>query len=729
MNQASIRSDEAVPRRFDEKVFRRQNLSVCDIRWHQLLSLARYYLLHYVKVPDKTPARRPADADATTQAFPPAILQSLVAAGFVEIHPASMKAFPNRVALCDQAYDFAVRAHTLRHFRLLHADRPSHLKEYVHHVYFVSQLAEVLTEILRAAGVEGPAGIDELLERYVLDYQWPAWVARSLNEPLANRILDMVWKAEMPIPLGELPDRIEGGDPDKVRTVVEMLVARLALVEDIQPLTWDLVVGFLPTVREKMTLAALPRERPPLSVCEHPADFGPEGGIIVNDIRAVLLEIATEPPRLRQDVHLFQKEIDRFRAALDPVATWLLHTIKWSAEDRLNRAIAWTRAAQLTTVRPDGRQIRLHLAPKGQEWLSGNLADYHAEIFRIVRTTDRNFDFDPKRLGLFYPGMDPFDTSGSADTYFLGTHVTARQTAKGKPSPNYWNVRPEDYLALREHLDRAFSQLTPGVFYRLETVESHLVFRGHNPLNLDLPLEQVAVFWLNRQVPATRPKREEVGRVLINVFVLQRLIPFGCVRAAIDDEGKICIAREPRYDAFFGRKIATIGQARTPDVAARVVVQPDFSVIVIGLNPAPAAALAPFCERTNRGGGQGATVMKITRESVVKAVSNGLKPADIVARLKRHASNDVSANVLRQVEEWASWVRRVTQTTMIALRCPDSDAADRVMAVLKRRAERVSSTLVAIDRQKLSSTDRNKLLGQGILVDDDPEDRETTWGP
>ena len=29
----------------------------------------------------------------------------------------------------------------------------------------------------------------------------------------------------------------------------------------------------------------------------------------------------------------------------------------------------------------------------------------------------------------------------------------------------------------------------------------------------------------------------------------------------------------------------------------RVVVQPDFSVILIGLNPAPVAELAPFCER------------------------------------------------------------------------------------------------------------------------------------
>ena len=156
--------------------------------------------------------------------------------------------------------------------------------------------------------------------------------------------------------------------------------------------------------------------------------------------------------------------------------------------------------------------------------------------------------------------------------------------------------------------------------------------------------------------------------------------------------------------------------APTSEVAARVVVQPDFSVIVIGLNPAPAAELAPFCERTTRGGSPGALVLKITRDSVVKAVSNGLKPAEIVARLKRHASNEVPANVLREVQDWSNWVRQVTTSTLTVLRCPDRDTADRVMGALKRQAERVNETLVAIDQKKLTTTERNKLRGHGIIV-------------
>ena len=125
-----------------------------------------------------------------------------------------------------------------------------------------------------------------------------------------------------------------------------------------------------------MTLAGLPRERPPLSVCEQPMEFGPDGGIIVNNIRGVLLE--SQVPPHSQDKHLFHKEVDRFQAALDPVASWLLHTIKWSAEDRLNRAIPWTRdathqgaARRLTNPTPP--------CPQGTRMAPGNLADSHAE--------------------------------------------------------------------------------------------------------------------------------------------------------------------------------------------------------------------------------------------------------------------------------------------------------------------------------------------------------------
>ena len=192
--------------------------------------------------------------------------------------------------------------------------------------------------------------------------------------------------------------------------------------------------------------------------------------------------------------------------------------------------------------------------------------------------------------------------------------------------------------------------LKPGVFYRLDSVASHLAFGEHNPMNLGLAPDEVAVFWMNRLVPPLAEQREEVGPA-----------PDRCVRAPSADPARLRPGghRRPGADLHRARtaprrlfrprgRAGRTGPA--PEAAARVVVQPDFSVIVIGLNPAPAAELAPFCERATRGGTPGATIWKITRESVVKAVSNGLKPSEIEARLKRHASNEVPANVLREVQ-------------------------------------------------------------------------------
>jgi hypothetical protein len=370
------------------------------------------------------------------------------------------------------------------------------------------------------------------------------------------------------------------------------------------------------------------------------------------------------------------------------------------------------------------KQLHLHLTSKGHEWLSGGLDEQYAAVYDLITSPAARSDLYPPDVDLFYSGLDSFSFSALGDMRFLGEPVMVLTVKQGKHLPHFWDARPGEYRALRNSLDEALAVLQPGIFYRLDSVESHLVFGDHNPLNLGLRLDQVAVFWGARPVPPLEDQREKAGRRLLDAFVRRRLIPLGCVQAAIDDEGQIGIARRPRYDALFGRKVAHADLAQAGAAAAQVVVQPDFSVVVIGLNPTPVAELAPFCERSSQGGSQGAIVLKVTRKSVIKAVSQGLKPAEIVARLQRHASNEVPANVLREVRDWSQWVREVTSTTLTVLRCPDRDTADRVMGALKRRAERINDTLVAIDPKTMNASERNKLRSQGIIVQGDREDRE-----
>lgn len=367
----------------------------------------------------------------------------------------------------------------------------------------------------------------------------------------------------------------------------------------------------------------------------------------------------------------------------------------------------------------EGGQLRLRLTPDGHRWLSGGLDEQYTRVYALLNAITRHDDDAPLHWRLFASGPVSSLYGGVSDVRFLGENIRVQGVEERKRfSEYYWNLRPEDIQALRTAVDRAFAALEPDVYYRLESVGPHLAFGEHNPVNLGQSPERVAVSRDERPVPPLDELREEAGRSLVEAFVCRRLIPMGCLRTAIDAEGRVCIARERRLDAYFGREVPASELAPAADAAARVVVQPDFSVILIGRNPTAAAELSPFCERAAAGGSRGATILKITRESVVRAVAQGLEPAEIAGRLRRHASHDVPANVLHEVRDWSNWVRRVTPATLAVLRCPDRDTADRVMGALKQHAERLNDTLIAID-QKLTAAERNKLRAHGIIAEGD----------
>ena len=63
--------------------------------------------------------------------------------------------------------------------------------------------------------------------------------------------------------VAELPGRVAGVAPDKVQAAVDKLIARLVLFEDLDSETSDIVVDFLPAVREGLDRAGRPRASRP----------------------------------------------------------------------------------------------------------------------------------------------------------------------------------------------------------------------------------------------------------------------------------------------------------------------------------------------------------------------------------------------------------------------------------------------------------------------------------
>jgi hypothetical protein len=713
------RAKEQENREFSERLFRRAPLPAWDARWHALTVPARSAFLNEVKGPARKSefSRNQDQPSVSVEKFDPWVLEGLTGAGFVEVRGDKIKKSAGRVYAVEGVRDFITRVRALQRYHLLDGDQPCVIEKYVNACYYMSDLLVVIQRVLRKAGLEDYLRIEEALKTYVVSRRWPGWVVQAGDDPLAERILDAIRQAERPPLLSELPGRVGGADADKVRSSLDRLIAHMVLFEDLDPRTLDLRVGLLPAVHDELIRESQPRRRPQLVVCPSPKEIGPDEGVVVSDLRAFLLEVASEPPRLRQDRSLFQKEVERFQDVLEPLPAWLSDLLGATTDGRLNQALAWANCLKLVKETAAGKQVHLHLAPKGQSWLTRSIDDQYDALYEVYRSRETP-DGVYLHYGRIFGGVDTYDYYSSGDHRFLGATAAALKLSKGNRPRPLWEAKPQDFAALRDALHSVFAALPIGTFSRLDSLAAHVSYGEHNPLLLGNGPDQnrVAVYWKGRLVPHLEERREEVGRLLIEAFVRNRLIPLGCVRVAIDDQGQLCIAREPRLDAYFGRAVAPAAAAA--DLATtRVVVQPDFSIVIIGPNPAPAAELLPFCERTSRGPGRGALVLTINREAVVKAVAHGLKPSEIVARLKRHASHEVPTNVLREVVGWADWVRRVSLEPLTVIRCPDRDTADRVMAALRKQAERLQDTLLAIDPKKLTTVERQKLKEQGIIVD------------
>ena len=689
---------------FHDAAYDRATLPVWDERWDKLSVAARKYLLTNVK---SSPRRNRHDEQpyAPAERFADAgVLDELKAQGFLTIREAIGREKGPQAALVNEAVDFLQRMRGLRRYHLLDADQPSELIKYVNYCFIKYGLLNELYAILQKAGINPHMLYGDLFELYVTRRHWPDWVAGYLDDSLAEAILEAIERAEGRLPMQEIARRLPGHKPAEVRAVLEKLITRLALFEDLDPETYELQVGLLPSVRADREEANRPRSRPPLVPCSPPLEPGPEGGTDIPDLRAVLLELASGRARLRQDGALFQKEVERFESLLEPLPRWLSEMYNLTPDHRLNIAFHWAQRLHLTNKKKEGDRSWMDLTSAGRSWLARRPEEQYAFIYEALR--------DPNRPA------DPFDywRHDYDDNQFLGVPVAAVAVPARRQDRDSWGspLTPEQRQRLRDALYAAFAELPVGVFHRFDNFVAHAVFGPHNPLLLGLQPEQVQVRINARPVASLEEQLSEAARHVLGQLVSNRLVSLGCLQAGRDSDGELLITRRPRLDAFFGHEAPV--EPEVPAGVTKVVVQPDFSVVVIGVDLSPVAELAAFCERVRERGSAGSVTLRITRASVLRAVTAGLSGDDILERLRRHASSALPANVIHEVREWAGWVRSASAEPATLFRCPDAAAADRIMAALGKRAEKLTATIVSFPDAILNDAERRKLLEQGVIL-------------
>ena len=141
------------------------------------------------------------------------------------------------------------------------------------------------------------------------------------------------------------------------------------------------------------------------------------------------------------------------------------------------------------------------------------------------------------------------------------------------------------------------------------------------------------------------------------------------------------------------------------------------------MNPAPVMELAPFCDRESGNTAGGSLILRLSRESIFRALAAGLTGEEVMARLERHAGA-LPGNVRTQVQSWCAQVRQVSLRPALLIRCPDAATADRVKAALGKSVDRLGETTLAFLNEKMTAAERQKLQGQGIIVQMSAEGRK-----
>src|SRR5437763_6823376 len=173
---------------FHDRAFERAALPSWDARWRALSVPARSYFLETVKVPQRK-GTSPGSVPATR--FPPAVLDELVAAGFLVQRPAGPRQRP-QVALAEGAIPFLVRLRALRRYRLLTDSAPDALENHVAHCFVNYGLVQEIHKILRDAGLNPHTLYGNVYRLYVSRHRWPGWVVHYLQDPLAQPLLDVI---------------------------------------------------------------------------------------------------------------------------------------------------------------------------------------------------------------------------------------------------------------------------------------------------------------------------------------------------------------------------------------------------------------------------------------------------------------------------------------------------------------------------------------------------------
>ncbi len=159
-----------------------------------------------------------------------------------------------------------------------------------------------------------------------------------------------------------------------------------------------------------------------------------------------------------------------------------------------------------------------------------------------------------------------------------------------------------------------------------------------------------------------------------------------------------------------------LGEAEPPEPGRLLIVNPDFEVVLF---PEPGHLvllhrLAAFCDRQKN---EVTLHLRLSRQSVQRAVLRGLDAETIVATLRRHGRVPLSQNIEYSIRTWAASIHPAEIETLHVLVLPSSElleAALRLPELAPLVARRLSPTALALSVAHLPVEAEDALKQLGI---------------
>jgi len=256
---------------------------------------------------------------------------------------------------------------------------------------------------------------------------------------------------------------------------------------------------------------------------------------------------------------------------------------------------------------------------------------------------------------------------------------------------------------------RLLKRVDAGVWYDL----MYVPFLTRNTYLASLDELEVSDDFADLCESARYTPMEDAQRMAWNLvrWVRQRLFLAGVIDLGYDNSGRpVAMRLTPGGARLLG---ISEGDAELPAGAGRILVMPDFEVVLFpsGDDSELIFDLDRFSGREKRGHSMH---FRITEESVVRALRQGMRLGRMLDVLEVHSQTPVPQNVSYSIRDWAERAGWMTLDVNMILACTDTDTFTRFLAdpgvksYLKRRLD---------DERVLLQSTMSQLRMQSLLRD------------